>query len=63
MLCKAITVPDSVVEEWISVGTSRAKEKITQASRRLDFGRWNPTLIVESKELPPKGLRTMINAV
>jgi hypothetical protein len=24
-----LTVPDSVVEEWISVGTFRAKEKIT----------------------------------
>ena len=24
-----LTVPDSVVEEWISVGTVRAKEKVT----------------------------------
>jgi hypothetical protein len=33
-----LTVPDPVVEEWISVGTFRAKEKIT-ATQRLSIGR------------------------
>lgn len=30
-----LTVPDSVVEEWISVGTFRAKEKITAKTQQV----------------------------
>ena len=33
-----LTVPNSVVEEWISVGTSRAKEKITVKPQQV--GDW-----------------------
>ena len=30
-----LTVPESVVEEWISVGTFRAKEKITAKPQQV----------------------------
>jgi hypothetical protein len=30
-----LTVPDAVVEEWISVGTFRAKEKITAKPQQV----------------------------
>jgi hypothetical protein len=30
-----LTVPDSVVEEWISVGTFRAKEKIAAKTQTV----------------------------
>jgi len=30
-----LTVPDSVVEEWIGVGTFRAKEKITAKAQQV----------------------------
>jgi hypothetical protein len=47
-----------LVEEWISVGTFRAKEKITARRNRPSIGRCrkSPTLIIERKELP-KALR------
>ena len=32
-----LTVPDSVVEEWIAVGTFRAKEKITAKPQVVDW--------------------------
>jgi hypothetical protein len=53
-LTPILTVPESVVEEWISVGTFRAKEKITakRTGRRWDVCRKSPTLFVESKDLP-----------
>lgn len=52
-----LTVPDAVVEECISVGTFRAKEKSRQAAtgRGLDVCRKNPTLISKGKDLAPRG--------
>jgi hypothetical protein len=34
-----LTIPDSVVEEWISVGTFGAKEKSPQSRNRASIGR------------------------
>ena len=34
-----LTVPDSVVEEWISVGTFRGKEKSPSSRNRSSIGR------------------------
>jgi hypothetical protein len=50
-----LTVPDAVVEDWISVGTFRAKEKSPPAAtgRRLDVCRKRPTLIIKVKDVSP----------
>jgi hypothetical protein len=43
------TVPDSMVEEWIYVGTFRVKKNHRQPAtdRRLDVCRKSPPLIIE----------------
>jgi len=44
-----LTVPDAVVEEWISVGTVRAKEKITANPQQVVHWTFaeSPTLIIK----------------
>jgi ABC-type nitrate/sulfonate/bicarbonate transport system substrate-binding protein len=51
-----LTVPDAVVEEWISVGTFRAKEKITAKPQQVVDWMFaeSPTLIIKSKRSDPR---------
>ena len=51
------TVPDSVGEEWISVGIFRAKEKSPPSRNRSSMGRLpkERALIIKSKDLGRKG--------
>ena len=48
-------MPDSVVEEWISVERLEQKKNHRQAAtgRRLDICRKGPTVIIEKKEVTP----------
>ena len=48
---------------WEHFEQKKKNHRQAATRRRLEICRKNPTLIVEIKELPPKGLRTMINAV
>jgi hypothetical protein len=52
-----LTVLDSVVEEWISVRTFRAKEKITANPQQVvdwTFAGKSPPLIIKSKRSDPR---------
>jgi hypothetical protein len=57
-LTPILTVPDAVIEEWISAGTFRAKDKITAKPQQVvAIGRLPkspPLIIKESKELAAK---------
>jgi hypothetical protein len=58
-----LTLPDSVVEEWIAVETFRAKEKIIASRNRSSIGRLprKPAADHQGKDLTSKGPRNYWN--